>query len=45
MILPRIDQIFTVQQMCEKVLEKEKSMIMARADLEKVYDKVDREKL
>ena len=39
-----MDHIFTVQQVCEKVIE-EKSMVMVCVDLEKAYNKVDREKL
>ena len=30
-----IDQIFTMQQVCEKVIEKEKSIVMACVELEK----------
>ena len=40
-----MDQTFTVRQVCEKVMEKEKSMVMTCVDLEKAYNKVDREKL
>ena len=36
-----IDQIVIVRQVCEIVIEKEKSMIMVCVDLEKVYNEVD----
>ena len=38
-----IDQIFTVRQMCEKVMAKGKEVFWAFMDLEKAYDRVDRE--
>ena len=37
-----VDQIFTVNQVCEKYLDKNKSVYMAFMDLEKAYDRVDR---
>ena len=37
------DQIFIVRQMCEKYLGKGKDMYFAFLDLEKVYDRVDRD--
>ena len=40
-----IDQIFTVRQLVEKVLEKGKQMAVACVDLEKAYDTVRRDKL
>ena len=40
-----IDQIFTVSQLGEKVLEKGKQMAVACVDLEKAYDTVRRDKL
>ena len=39
------DQIFTVRQIMEKTIEKDKVVYMAFVDLEKAYDKVNREKL
>ena len=39
------DQIFTVRQIMEKSIEKDKVVYMAFVDLEKTYDKVNREKL
>ena len=39
------DQIFTVRQIMEKTIEKDKVVYMAFVDLEKVHDKVNREKL
>ena len=37
------DQIFNVRQMCEKYLGKSKDMHFAFFDLEKAYDRVDRD--
>ena len=39
------DQIFAVKQVCEKYLAKGKDVFWAFMDLEKAYDKVDREAL
>ena len=40
-----VDQIFTIRQLSEKVLEKNKQMVIACIDLEKAYDKVCRVRL
>ena len=40
-----VDQIFTVRQLSEKMLEKNRQMAVACVDLEKAYDKVCRDKL
>ena len=40
-----VDQIFTIRQLSEKVLEKNKQMVMACIDLEKVYDMVCSDRL
>ena len=40
-----VDQIFTVRQLSEKILDKNRQMAVACADLEKAYDKVCRDKL
>ena len=40
-----VDQVFTIRQLSEKVLEKNGQMAVACADLEKAYDNVCREKL
>ena len=40
-----IDQIFTVRQLGEKVIGKDKAMRMVCVDLEKAFDRVDRELL
>ena len=40
-----VDQIFTIRQLSEKVLEKNKQMVVASIDLEKAYDKVCRDRL
>ena len=40
-----IDQIFTVRQLGEKVIGKNKTMRMVCVDLEKAFDRVDRELL
>ena len=40
-----VNHIFTIRQLSKKILEKNKQMIIACVDLEKVYDKVCREKL
>ena len=37
-----IDQMFTLRQLGEKVIEKNKKMVMVCVDLEKAYDKVNR---
>ena len=39
------DQIFTVRQLCEKSIEKGKEVFCAFMDLEKAYDRVDRDAL
>ena len=39
------DQLFTIRQLSEKMIEKNKKMVLACVDLEKVYDRVGREKL
>ena len=39
------DQIFTIRQLSEKVLEKNKQMVIACIDLERAYDKVSRDRL
>ena len=39
------DQIFAVMQVCEKYLAKGKDVFWAFMDLEKAYDRVDREAL
>ena len=39
------DQLFTIRQMSEKMLEKNKKMVVACVDLEKAYDRVGRDKL
>ncbi len=38
-----MDQIFAVRQVCEKCLAKGKDMFKAFMDLEKAYDRIDRE--
>lgn len=40
-----VDQIFAVRQLCEKTIGKGKVVYMAFMDLEKAYDRVDREAL
>jgi len=40
-----VDQIFAVKQVCEKVLEKGKNVYLGFMDLEKAYDRVNREAL
>ena len=40
-----VDQVFTIRQLSEKVLEKNGQMAVACVDLEKAYDNVCREKL
>ena len=40
-----VDQMFTVRQLGEKIIEKNKRMVMVCVDLEKAYDRVDREML
>ena len=40
-----VDQIFTVGQLSENILEKNREMTVACMDLEKAYDKVCRDKL
>ena len=38
-----VDQVFVMKQMSEKFVDKDKSLYVAYMDLEKVYDRVDRE--
>ena len=40
-----VNQILTIRQLSEKILEKNKHMIIVCVDLEKAYDKVCREKI
>ena len=40
-----IDQLFTVRQLGEKIIENKKTMIMVCVDLDKVFDRVNRELL
>ncbi len=40
-----VDQIFAVRQVCEKYLAKGKKVFWAFMDLEKAYDRIDREGL
>ena len=40
-----VDQLFTVRQLGEKIIEMNKRMLMVCVDLEKAYDRVDRELL
>ena len=40
-----MDQIFTIRQLSEKMIDKNKKMVVACVDLEKVYDRVGRDKL
>ncbi len=40
-----MDQIFAVRQVCEKYLTKGKKVFWAFMDLEKAYDRIDREGL
>ena len=40
-----MDQVFVVRQVCEKYLEKGKDVFWAFMDLEKAYDRLDREAL
>ena len=39
------DQLFTIRQSSEKMIEKNKKMVVACVDLEKAYDRVGRDKL
>ena len=39
------DQLFTIRQLSEKMIEKNKRMVVACVDLEKAYDRVGRDKL
>ena len=39
------DQLFTIRQLSEKMIEKNKKMVVACVDLEKAYDRVGRDKL
>ena len=39
-----VGQIFTIRQLSEKVLEKNKKMVIACIDLEKAYDTVCRDR-
>ena len=38
-----VDQVFAVRQVCEKYLEKGKDVFWAFMDLEKAYDRLDKE--
>ncbi len=38
-----VDQVFAVRQVCEKYVAKGKDVYWAFMDLEKVYDRVDRD--
>ena len=38
-------QFFVLRQLCEKMMEKEKSVWIVFMDLEKAYDRVDRDEL
>ena len=38
------DQLFTIRQLSEKMIEKNKKMVVACVDLEKAYDRVGRDK-
>ena len=38
-----MDQVFIVRQICEKYLAKGKNVYFAFMDLEKAYDRVDRD--
>lgn len=40
-----VDQVFAVRQLCEKYLEKGKGIFWAFMDLEKAYDRIDRDAL
>ena len=40
-----VDQMFTVRQLGEKIIEKNKRMVKVCVDLEKAYNRVDREML
>ena len=40
-----VDQVFAVRQMCEKAIERGKEVVWAFMDLEKAYDRVDRNAL
>ena len=40
-----VDQLFTVRQLGEKIIEKNKRILMVCVDLEKAYVRVDRELL
>ena len=40
-----VDQLFTVRQLGEKIIQKNKRMLMVCVGLEKAYDRVDRELL
>ena len=40
-----VDQLFIVRQLGEKIIEKNRRMLMVCVDLEKAYDRVDRELL
>ena len=40
-----VDQLFTVRQLGEKIIEKNTRMLMVYVYLEKAYDRVDRELL
>ena len=40
-----VDQLFVVRQLCEKFLAKGKDLVWTFMDLEKAYDRVDRDAL
>ena len=40
-----VDQMFTVRQLGEKIIEKYKRMVMVCVDLEKAYGRIGREML
>ena len=39
------DQLFTIRQLSEKMIEKNKKIVVGCVDLEKAYDRVGRDKL
>ena len=40
-----VDQVFALKNVCEKYLEKQMDLYVAFMDLEKAYDRVDRDAL
>ena len=40
-----MDQLFTARQLGERIIEKDKRMLMVCVDLEETYDRVDRDLL